>query len=250
MCYESRYRISLSRYSLESIELMKDEDVKYQIVTLACKVYALYFPDSVSDIDSLDPMSRQIHLLYNYTMSLARYDTSYDLRDRTRFLKNSHSSPLRTTLKSPKPVPHMQSLGERNAEWSLGSLSQVIQRDMEGEMVLPEWGSEIPDKGVRDVEVVQTNTAAPAVGTSVVPVEEERKEKKKVWKDLDKFYASESEEESEESSEEDEEDEEEEEEGDEELEEEEEEEEDDEEEEEIDEGNERQRILSSQNEWR
>ena len=131
-------------------------------------------------------------------MSLARYDQSYDLRDRTRLLKNAHSSPLReAALHTPKPVPRMETFGERGAEWALGSVAQVISRDVQGEMNLPEWGSEVPEKGIRDVPEGSQNITVVASGASVVAAvssgREEKKKEKKVWKDLDKFYASESE---------------------------------------------------------
>jgi AP-3 complex subunit beta len=137
-------------------------------------------------------------------MSLVRYDTSYDLRDRARLLKNVHLSPLReAALHTPKPVPHMHSIGERAAEWRLGSMAQVIMREVPGETALPEWGSEIPEKGARDVP--EPIASAPAVTSArartppvVVSEREEKKKEKKVWKDLDKFYASESESEEEE----------------------------------------------------
>jgi AP-3 complex subunit beta len=129
-------------------------------------------------------------------MSLARYDVSYDIRDRMRLLRNVHESPLRSAaLHTPKPVPRIQSLGDIAAEWELGSLAQVIASDTVGQFVLPEWGSEIPEAGVRDIETQAT--VAGVVGPAVVaaPEREEKKSEKKVWKDLDKFYASESEEE-------------------------------------------------------
>jgi len=132
-------------------------------------------------------------------MSLVRYDMSYDLRDRARLLKNVHLSPLReAALHTPKPVPHMQSLGERAAECRLGSMAQVIMRQTYGDTPVPEWGSEIPENGVRDVpEPVAGAPATTSAGSPLPSVatseKEEKKKEKKVWKDLDKFYASESE---------------------------------------------------------
>jgi hypothetical protein len=174
----------------------KDDQVKYQIITLAAKVFALYFPTMPGDVDGLEGHLRQVYLLYMYTLSLARYDVSYDIRDRMRLLKNVHLSPLReAALHTPKPVPRMESLGERGVEWILGSMAQVIARDTTGQMELPEWGSEIPELGVRDVEVNQIIVSGGPVATIAPPEREEKKKEKKVWKDLDKFYASESEEE-------------------------------------------------------
>ena len=170
--------------------------MKYQVITLAAKVYAQYFPTSPVDADTLDPHLKQMHLLYTYAMSLARYDTSYDLRDRARLLKNVHGSPLhQAVLHTPKPVPRLETLGEHGVEWMLGSMAQVIGRDTEGQITLPEWGSEIPEKGVRDPpEPSQTATAVVSAPLAASPSrKEEKKREKKVWKDLEKFYASESE---------------------------------------------------------
>jgi AP-3 complex subunit beta len=98
-------------------------------------------------------------------------------------------------------------------------MAQVIARDIQGQLKLPDWGNEIPEKGVRD-EPSQAGptavvTAGPVVAVSTAGKEEKKKEKK-VWKDLDKFYASESEEEEEQEEEQEEEEEEEEEESEEE----------------------------------
>jgi AP-3 complex subunit beta len=194
---------------------VQDEEVKYQVITLAAKVYVLYFPTPPTDLDSLDSHLKQIHLLYTYAMSLSRYDLSYDLRDRARLLKNVHLSPFHeAALHIPKPVPRMDSLGNKGGDWILGSMAQVIQRDTPGATTLPEWGSEIPEKGVRDIlePSIQSATvvsAGPPIA-AVASNKDEKKKEKKVWKDLDKFYASESEEdESEEEGEEEEEEEEE-----------------------------------------
>lgn len=136
-------------------------------------------------------------------MSLARYDASYDLRDRARLLKNALLSPLcQAALHTSKPVPRLETLGERGREWTLGSMAQVIMRDTQGQLTLPEWESEVPSKGVRDpLEPSQTTTAVISRPAVVVPSQQEKKEKK-VWKNLEKFYASESDSDEEESEEE------------------------------------------------
>jgi hypothetical protein len=106
----------------------------------------------------------------------------------------------------------MTGLGEQGQARVLGSVAQVVGRETAGEIPLPEWGSEIPEVGVRDIseparEVVETTTA-PVIGARVGQEVREKKKEKKIIRDLDKFYASESETE-EEDEEEDEEDEEE-----------------------------------------
>jgi AP-3 complex subunit beta len=102
----------------------------------------------------------------------------------------------------------MDSLGKKGVEWMLGSMAQVITRDTPGATTLPEWGSEIPEKGVRDILEPSIQSAnVVSVGppiAAVVSNKAEKKKEKKVWKDLDKFYASESEEEEEEEEDEDE----------------------------------------------
>jgi AP-3 complex subunit beta len=130
-------------------------------------------------------------------------------------LKNLQlNASAREWLFVPKPVPKMTGLGERGQEWVLGSVAQVVGRETAGEIPLPEWGSEIPEVGVRDIseparEVVETTTA-PVIGPRVGQEVREKKKEKKIIRDLDKFYASESEtEEEDEEEEEDDEDEEE-----------------------------------------
>lgn len=130
-------------------------------------------------------------------MSLARYDVSYNLRDRARYLRNlSTDFSSQERLFIPKPVPRLTGLGEKGKEWSLGSVAQVVGRDIAGEIPLPEWGSEIPEPGVRDISEAlseTTETAVPVAAPRIVPETSERKKEKKIIRDLDKFYASESE---------------------------------------------------------
>lgn len=54
---------------------------KLQIVTLSAKLLIL------SHITALTPNLRVLSQLFNYLMTLARYDTTYEVRDRARFLK-------------------------------------------------------------------------------------------------------------------------------------------------------------------
>ncbi|TVY55231.1 AP-3 complex subunit beta-1, partial [Lachnellula suecica] len=69
--------------------------------------------------------------LWNYILLLARYDTSYDLRDRTRLYKALLGVPSSTQLASlmllaPKPVPHTPSPSESRTGFTLGSASLVV----------------------------------------------------------------------------------------------------------------------------
>lgn len=119
-----------------------------------------------------------IIMLWNYILLLARYDTSYDIRDRTRLYKALLAVPSSTQLASlmllaPKPVPHTPSPSESRKEFTLGSASLVMGEDgglhgLRGYEALPEWvkpGKE-PDPALREVDVSKNeydgNRIAPA----------------------------------------------------------------------------------------
>ena len=95
--------------------------------------------------------------LWNYILLLAHYDTSYDLRDRTRTYKTLLANPSTTQLASlmllaPKPVPRTPSPSESRASLLLGSSSLVIGMPVMGYEPLPDWvkEGEEPDKRCRD----------------------------------------------------------------------------------------------------
>lgn len=110
----------------------------------------------------------QIEALYTYILSLTRYDTSYDLRDRARVYKALLSSPSSTQLASllllaPKPVPHIPSPSETRKNYVLGSASLVIGDEggvggLRGYEDLPAWVKEgrEPDPALRD-EVAESS---------------------------------------------------------------------------------------------
>ncbi len=106
-----------------------------------------------------------ITILWNYILLLARYDTSYDLRDRTRLYKALLAIPSSTQLASlmllaPKPVPHTPSPSESRTGFMLGSASLVVGEGgglhgLRGYEALPNWaqeGSE-PDASLREVDL-------------------------------------------------------------------------------------------------
>jgi hypothetical protein len=107
-------------------------------------------------------------MLWNYIILLARYDTSYDLRDRTRLYKALLAVPSATQLASlmllaPKPVPHTPSPSESRTSFTLGSASLVVGGDaglhgLRGYEALPEWveaGKE-PDPLLRETDISKT----------------------------------------------------------------------------------------------
>jgi len=133
------------------------ESVKQQIVLLAARVYLRYLnslkassstnspPSNISpaiDEPNWDPENGTNHYpqpsethpistLYHQILLLTRYDTSYDLRDRTRLYRSllSHTSTtdLATLLLlAPKPVPLAPSPSESRRAFALGTASLVI----------------------------------------------------------------------------------------------------------------------------
>ena len=179
------------------------EPAKLQIVLLAAKVYLHhlnlaghepmkptlpaaptkdYFPAGGNEgfVDN-DALSGQLDLkypeptpdhpilaLWNYILLLARYDTSYDLRDRTRLYKALLAVPSSTQLASlvllaPKPVPRTPSPSESRTGFTLGSASLVIGEEgglhgLRGYEALPEWveaGKE-PNPSLREPDMMKT----------------------------------------------------------------------------------------------
>ncbi|KAI9883508.1 MAG: Type I transmembrane sorting receptor [Watsoniomyces obsoletus] len=197
-------RILVKNFAEES------EMAKMQIVLLAAKVYVHHHrhrhpQDVVEDgqqgdhdhrtqdpemNDEEDRKGTQINLLWTYILLLARYDTSYDLRDRARFLKallgsdsaaprgdNHHATMQLATLilLAPKPSPYAPSPSEMRRGYVLGSMGLILgggggEKDQFGRtqeggfFELPDWvkDGEEPDPKLRDEQLV-------GVGGSLTP---------------------------------------------------------------------------------
>ncbi|KAL9118748.1 MAG: hypothetical protein Q9187_004706 [Circinaria calcarea] len=173
----------------------ESEPVKLQIVLLAAKVYVHHlnrtrsatesggkgYPvenvdttftpeveengfreEPVPQSDLASKPEHPIAILWEYVLLLARYDTSYDLRDRTRFYKVLLADPASTQLASlvllaPKPVPHTPSPSAGRKDLLLGSSSLIVGEEagltrLSGYESLPEWvkAGEEPDPKLRD----------------------------------------------------------------------------------------------------
>ncbi|OQU94221.1 Adaptin domain-containing protein isoform 1 [Cladophialophora immunda] len=159
----------------------ESESAKQQIVLLAAKVYLLFLQressgprgETTDAAESQGNLSEELHVsadlnhpiskLWNYVQLLARYDTSYDLRDRARLFKALLANPASTQLAAllllaPKPVPHSPSPSESRKGLMLGSTTLVLGTDVAGILglpgyeQLPDWVSEglEPDPKLRD----------------------------------------------------------------------------------------------------
>ncbi|XP_046839120.1 AP-3 complex subunit beta-1-like [Xenia sp. Carnegie-2017] len=127
----------------------KEEDiVKLQIINLFAKLI-LVNPN-------------QTQQLCQYVLNLAKYDQSYDIRDRARFLRPivfpgekvgqivKHSKKI---LLASKPPPVLESSFKGHGEFIVGSLSHLINARASGYQELPEYPEVPPDPSVRNVEV-------------------------------------------------------------------------------------------------
>ncbi|KAI5795536.1 adaptin N terminal region-domain-containing protein [Geopyxis carbonaria] len=121
----------------------ESEAAKQQIVLLAAKVYTQHLnrtyservPGKDEDFDALQLESQHpIALLFSYVQLLARYDLSYDLRDRARMYKSLLSNPSSTELATllllaPKPTPHAPSPSWGRDDFTLGSAAMVVGKE-------------------------------------------------------------------------------------------------------------------------
>ncbi|XP_029300320.1 AP-3 complex subunit beta-1 isoform X2 [Cottoperca gobio] len=163
----------------------EEDIVKLQTVNLAAKLYLTN--------------SKQTKLLTQYILNLGKYDQSYDIRDRTRFIRqlivpNGKSGALnkyaRRILLAPKPAPVLQSSFKDRDRFQLGTLSHSLNIKATGYQELSDWPAVAPDQSVRTVEVIEpVQEWAPVVGKS------------KKSKSDNKFYSDDEEEKAEEGSE-------------------------------------------------
>jgi AP-3 complex subunit beta len=159
-------RILAKSFSLES------DQAKQQIVLLAAKVYAhhlnraLASPANSDDVDyseSDEAPRHTIALLFSYILLLARYDMSYDLRDRARLYKsllvNPSSTQLATlVLLAPKPTPQAPSPSSGRENLTLGSTAMVLGKEtIRGYEPLPDWisVSRAPSPSLREPPVTE-----------------------------------------------------------------------------------------------
>ncbi|XP_062290410.1 AP-3 complex subunit beta-1 isoform X1 [Scomber scombrus] len=151
----------------------EEDIVKLQIVNLAAKLYLTN--------------SKQTKLLTQYILNLGKYDQNYDIRDRTRFIRqlivpNEKNGALnkyaRRILLASKPAPVLESAFKDRDRFQLGTLSHSLNIKASGYQELSDWPAVAPDQSVRNVEVIEpVKEWAPLVGKS------------KKSKSDDKFYS-------------------------------------------------------------
>ena len=120
----------------------------------------------------------RITLLWRYILLLARYDSSYDLRDRARLYKALLGNPSSTQLANllllaPKPVPHAPSPSETRKDLLIGTATLVTGPEagyhgLRGYTNIPDWvelGQE-PDPSLRTEDVKPESTTLQASMTA------------------------------------------------------------------------------------
>ncbi|XP_069483525.1 AP-3 complex subunit beta-1 [Ambystoma mexicanum] len=128
----------------------EDDHVKLQIVNLSAKLYLTN--------------SKQTKLLTQYILNLGKYDQNYDIRDRTRFIRqlivpNEKSGALSKYAKriflTQKPAPLLESPFKDRDRFQLGTLSHTLNTKASAYLELSNWPEVAPDPSVRNVEVVE-----------------------------------------------------------------------------------------------
>uniref|UniRef100_A0A914WCZ3 AP-3 complex subunit beta n=1 Tax=Plectus sambesii TaxID=2011161 RepID=A0A914WCZ3_9BILA len=177
---------------------VQEEDVvKLQILNMAVKLLLTNREQSLP--------------LVQYVFQLAKYDQSYDLRDRARFLRNLVMPQQENRLTqfaakmflTPKPAPVLESTFKDRDQFQLGTLSHYLNQRCAGYSDLPHFPEVAPDGKVRDVAgfgipVPNEKSSAPQAASAASTRHSSKKSKK-----AETFYSddeSEGEKESEEAS--------------------------------------------------
>ncbi|XP_040435427.1 AP-3 complex subunit beta-1 isoform X2 [Falco naumanni] len=128
----------------------EDDLVKLQILNLSAKLYLTN--------------SKQTKLLTQYILNLSKYDQSYDIRDRTRFIRqlivpNEKSGALSKYAKkiflAQKPAPLLESPFKDRDHFQLGTLSHTLNSRATGYLELSDWPGVAPDPSVRNVDIAE-----------------------------------------------------------------------------------------------
>lgn len=151
--------------------------VKLQALNLAAKLWASSEDHRQGKSSLLIKYIFQLGYLIeclceNYNrLTLARYDRSYDIRDRCRFLRNflflekSSFFPLEIFL-AEKPAPVLQDHFGGREHFQLGTLSNILNQKCAGYNPLPDFPLEQPDPSIRrDAHPLPEETAKNEIST-------------------------------------------------------------------------------------
>ncbi|VDO29317.1 unnamed protein product [Onchocerca flexuosa] len=125
----------------------EDEIVKLQTMNLAAK---LWFTNR-----------QECELLVRYVLQLARFDQSYDIRDRCRFLRNLLFSDNKLSIFAneifitEKPSPTTQSTFKDREQFQLGSLSHFLNQRCRRYRDLPQFPETAPDSSMRNISQME-----------------------------------------------------------------------------------------------
>lgn len=127
----------------------EENAVKLQVLNLAAKLYVTNH--------------KQVALLTQYVLNLAKYDQNYDIRDRARFLRAlllnqaekcpSIGKHAKKILLAPKPAPLLQSAYKDTDQYQLGTLSHALSMRVSGYADLSAFPAQAPDPTVRNIEL-------------------------------------------------------------------------------------------------
>uniref|UniRef100_A0A2C9JVD6 AP-3 complex subunit beta n=1 Tax=Biomphalaria glabrata TaxID=6526 RepID=A0A2C9JVD6_BIOGL len=108
---------------------------------------------------------KQAKLLCQYVLNLAKYDLNYDIRDRSRFLRQfvipsdkpcALAKYAKKIFLATKPAPILESQFKAHDNYQLGSLAHLLNMKTTGYQELPDWPLVAPDPTVRNVELPPT----------------------------------------------------------------------------------------------
>jgi len=133
----------------------EDTSVKLQVLNLGAK---LQFVNK-----------EQTQKLFEYILSLAKYDSSYDVRDRCRVLRTvmstESSGPVQSRaemlVKGKKPMPQHVNPNEGRQRFGIGSMSHILNHTVNGYDPIPDFPESAPDPSVRDEQIAPTKQNEP-----------------------------------------------------------------------------------------
>ncbi|GLE01460.1 hypothetical protein PINS_up010290 [Pythium insidiosum] len=137
VCAAETLRLVAKNFADEATE------VRLQVLNLAVK------------LGLREPQKRNIQLLLQYVIELAKFDPDYDVRDRARLIRAALSGDANVInphklFASKKPAPLIGCEEESKSRFTLGTMSSVVRHSVPGYSALPHWRAEKPDRSLRD----------------------------------------------------------------------------------------------------